>query len=105
MQKVAGLKNPPLFNPLVCDYYAGMSVSVPLWAGQFEKSVTLDSLREALSEFYEGAKLISVSGAPEGGFLLGLYRGALEDRRVWMDAFWVRAHGGSFGREGGSFRE
>lgn len=69
MQKVAGLENPPLFNPLVCDYYAGMSVSVPLWSGQFEKGVSPDSLREAISEFYEGAKLISVLGAPEGGFL------------------------------------
>ena len=69
MQKVAGLRHPPHFNPLVCDYYAGMSVSVPLWADQFEKSISVDSLREALSEFYEGAKLISVLGAPEGGFL------------------------------------
>ncbi len=69
MQKVSELKNLPLFNPLVCDYYAGMSVSVPLWAGQFEKGISPDSLREAVSEFYEGAKLISVLGAPEGGFL------------------------------------
>lgn len=69
MQKVPGLEEAPLFNPQICDYYAGMSVSVPLWAGQFEKRVTPDSLREALKEFYEGAKLISVLGAPEGGFL------------------------------------
>ena len=69
MQKVSGLKNPPLFNPLVCDYYAGMSVSVPLWAGQFEKSISIESLKDAFSEFYEGAKLISVLGAPEDGFI------------------------------------
>ena len=30
MQKVSGLAYPPMFNPLVCDYYAGMVVSVPL---------------------------------------------------------------------------
>lgn len=69
MRNVSGLTHTPLFNPLVCDYYAGMSVSVPLWSAQFEKSVSPDSLREALAEFYEGAKLISVFGAPEGGFL------------------------------------
>jgi N-acetyl-gamma-glutamyl-phosphate reductase len=69
MQKVSGLAHAPHFNPLVCDYYAGMSVSVPLWAGQFEKSVSTESLKEALSAFYEGAKLIKVLGAPDGGFL------------------------------------
>ncbi len=65
----AGLENTPLFNPQVCDYYAGMTVSVPLWADQFAKAITLSSLKAALTEFYEGAKLISVSDAPESGFL------------------------------------
>ncbi len=69
MQKVAGLSRPPLFNPQVCDFYQGMSVSVPLWAEQFEKRVTLSDLREALAGFYEGAKLLSVQDAPEDGFL------------------------------------
>lgn len=69
MQKVAGLTHPPIFNPQICDFYAGMAVSVPLWAGIFEKSVTPASLKEALSEFYSGAKLISVMDPPEDGFL------------------------------------
>ncbi len=69
MQKVSGLEKPPLFNPLICDFYAGMSVSVPLWAAQFEKRVTPASLKDALSAFYEDSKLISVLDAPEDGFL------------------------------------
>jgi N-acetyl-gamma-glutamyl-phosphate reductase len=69
MQKVSGLIKPPIFNPMVCDFYAGMSVSVPLWAAQFEKRVTTASLKDALSAFYEGSKLISVLDAPEDGFL------------------------------------
>ncbi len=69
MRKVSGLEKPPLFNPLICDFYAGMSVSVPLWAAQFEKRVTPASLKDALSAFYEDSKLISVLDAPEDGFL------------------------------------
>jgi N-acetyl-gamma-glutamyl-phosphate reductase len=69
MQKVAGLENAPLFNPQVCDFYQGMSVSVPLWAGMLAKSITLSALKEALSEFYAGAKLVTVQDAPESGFL------------------------------------
>lgn len=69
MRKVSGLEKPPVFNPMVCDFYAGMSVSVPLWAAQFEKRVTPASLKDALTAFYEGSKLISVLDAPEDGFL------------------------------------
>jgi N-acetyl-gamma-glutamyl-phosphate reductase len=69
MQKVAGLEYAPLFNPQVCDFYTGMTVSVPLWAGQFTRSITPAALKEALKEFYDGAKLIQVADAPESGFL------------------------------------
>jgi len=69
MQKIAGLSQPPLFNPQVCDFYQGMAVSVPLWAEQLERRVTLADLKEALAEFYAGAKLVAVSEAPEDGFL------------------------------------
>ncbi len=69
MRKVSGLEKPPVFNPMICDFYAGMSVSVPLWAAQFAKRVTPASLKDSLSAFYEGSKLISVMDAPEDGFL------------------------------------
>lgn len=69
MQAVSGLQKPPIFNPLICDYYAGMSVSVPLWPGLFKKSLSLASLKDAFSAYYAGAKLISILDAPEGGFL------------------------------------
>lgn len=69
MQQVAGLRHPPLFNPQVCGFYAGMTVSVPLWAGQFAKSISAAFLKDALREFYDGAKLITIEGAPESGFL------------------------------------
>jgi N-acetyl-gamma-glutamyl-phosphate reductase len=71
MQQVAGLTHPPIFNPQICDFYAGMTVSVPLWAGQFAKTISAAALKDALKDFYHGAKLITVADAPESGFLPG----------------------------------
>ncbi len=37
MQAVSGLKFKPMFNPIVCDYYSGMVVTVPVQTLQLEK--------------------------------------------------------------------
>ncbi|MBQ1218184.1 MAG: N-acetyl-gamma-glutamyl-phosphate reductase, partial [Clostridia bacterium] len=34
MAAITGLKNAPLFSPIVADFYSGMEVSVPLFASQ-----------------------------------------------------------------------
>lgn len=69
MQQVTGLDSPPLFNPIICDFYAGMAVSVPLHVKLLKQQVTLKKLYEALSDFYSGSNFISVHTAPEAGFL------------------------------------
>ncbi len=69
MQAVTGIDRPPIFNPIVADFYSGMAVSVPLYTGLLDKKLTPDELISELSEFYRGCPLISVTGAPESGFL------------------------------------
>jgi len=39
MQKHSGLDTPPLFMPVVADYYRGMTVSVPIHIGQMSKQI------------------------------------------------------------------
>lgn len=60
MQAVSGLKFRPMFNPMVCDYFSGMVVSVPIQTRMLEKKVTAAQVREMLAEHYDGEKMIEV---------------------------------------------
>ena len=65
MQKVAGLKVPPVFSPILGDIYQGMATSVLLHNRLLRGSPTAEDLCDMLSAYYEGQKLVSV--APFGG--------------------------------------
>ncbi|MCL1796025.1 MAG: N-acetyl-gamma-glutamyl-phosphate reductase [Clostridia bacterium] len=69
MTRATGLETPPAFNPIVCDFYAGMAVSVPLHARQFAKPMTRAGLQEFLSEYYNKQRFVTVRDAPADGFL------------------------------------
>ncbi len=60
MQVRAGLGTPPIFNPVVADFYAGMLVSVPLHKSQLSKSLTARDIQAIYAEHYDGCKLITV---------------------------------------------
>ena len=60
MQKVCGLSVPPVFCPVVDDYYKGMATTVML-PGQNEHIVW-----QALSAHYAGQKLVKVAALGEG---------------------------------------
>jgi N-acetyl-gamma-glutamyl-phosphate reductase len=65
MQTVTGIAMPPVFNPIVCDFYSGMAVSVPLHPSLLAQPVTVSQLRDSFAQYYTGQRLISV--APVGG--------------------------------------
>lgn len=71
MQKICGLSYAPAFNPLVCDYFSGMVVSVPIFTRLLTKKYTCDDVRKALAEFYGDAYFVKVmpEGEPEDGFI------------------------------------
>ncbi|MBR2284049.1 MAG: N-acetyl-gamma-glutamyl-phosphate reductase [Ruminococcus sp.] len=60
MQAVSGLTYKPMFNPMVCDYYSGMVVSVPIQTRTLSGSITAAGVQETLAEHYEGARLVEV---------------------------------------------
>ena len=64
MQKLCGLKKPPVFTPIVDDYYKGMAATVPLHRSQLTGKATLHQVWQALADHYAGEKLVHV--APEG---------------------------------------
>ena len=71
MQKICGLSFTPAFNPLVCDYFSGMVVSLPIFTRLLTKKYTPDDIRKALAEFYGDAYFVKVmpEGEPADGFI------------------------------------
>ena len=71
MQKICGLSFTPAFNPLVCDYFSGMVVSLPIFTRLLTKKYTPDDIRKALAEFYGDAYFVKVmpEDEPSDGFI------------------------------------
>lgn len=74
MQKVCDLAYPPMFSPMVCDYFAGMVVTVPLHRRLLTGNPTLEDVHAMFSAHYAGQRFVQVralQGADvlEGGFL------------------------------------
>lgn len=67
MVKVCSLLRTPVFNPYICDFYSGMSVSVPLFCDFLKKGTTKETVKKILSERYGSSRFIRVS--EEEGFL------------------------------------
>lgn len=65
MVKVCGLTHPPVFVPVVEDFYKGMATTILLQSALLAKPVTGQELRDALAEYYAGQRFVSV--APYGG--------------------------------------
>jgi len=60
MLKYSGLKSAPVFSPIVCDYYSGMLVSVPLPRSALRTGASAKAVREELAAFYGGNPLVKV---------------------------------------------
>ena len=73
MQKISGLAHTPMFVPVVCDYYCGMQVLVPL-------DLTLagsEKVAAGLAEYYRDAATIKVHALNEPLPENGLYSNAM----------------------------
>ena len=66
MAAVTGLLNPPVFCPVVGDFYSGMEVTVTLNKSDF--SASLSEIEEVYKSFYTG-RVVSFSKEQEEGFL------------------------------------
>jgi N-acetyl-gamma-glutamyl-phosphate reductase len=76
MKRYSGLEQEPVFSPVVCDFYSGMLVGVPLPRSALRRSASIEAVHEALALYYEGRPLVKVrpvgseqSEAHGGGFL------------------------------------
>lgn len=60
MKTVSGLKFTPMFNPIVCDYFSGMVVSVPIQTRMLSDPVTAKEVHEMYAKHYEEAKMVEI---------------------------------------------
>ena len=65
MQKLCGLKKPPVFTPIVDDYYKGMAATVPLHRSQLTGEATLHQVWQGPGD-HDGRGSLLVHVAPEG---------------------------------------
>lgn len=61
MQLFSGLQYQPMFNPIICDYYSGMVVSVPVQTRMLDKKISIQQVNEAYQAHYQDAKLVTVN--------------------------------------------
>ena len=60
MKAVSGLTYTPMFNPMVCYYFSGMVVSVPVQTRMLPKAVTAAEVHEMYAKHYSGANMVEV---------------------------------------------
>lgn len=60
MVKVCSLARTPVFNPYICDFYSGMSVSVPLFCDLLKAGTKKETVEEALAAHYGNSNFVHV---------------------------------------------
>ncbi len=69
MALISGIKNAPVFSPIVSNFYSGMEVTVPVFASQLCKGKTIEDIKDAYRSLYCGPVVKYVDGGDEAGFL------------------------------------
>lgn len=69
MTKISGLKSPPIFCPIVSDFYSGMEVTVPLFSSQLVNEAGIQDIVRIYSEKYNGGVVSVCDLKDEAGML------------------------------------
>lgn len=67
MTAVCGLQNPPMFSPIVADFYSGMTVTVPLFKAQING--TAEDIKKIYKEKYNSYVVKFKEDFDESGFV------------------------------------
>ncbi len=69
MKHFTGIENPPVFSPIVSDFYSGMEVTVPLFAKNLNAGYSIEDVKSVLKSKYNGNIVKYVDSADDKGFL------------------------------------
>ena len=80
MVKITGIKNAPVFSPIVADFYSGMEVSVPLHSKQVNGEI--DDIKGVYKALYNGDIVKYAENADESGFLSAVALGGKDSMQI-----------------------
>ena len=69
MKIISGLNNEPIFCPYVCNFYSGMTVTVPLFASQLKNGYTANDIKQVYKSLYDGDVVQYKESIDEDGFI------------------------------------
>ncbi len=69
MKAIAGIDTPPIFSPIVADFYSGMEVTVPLFASQVKGGV--EEIKKVYASKYKSNLVKYEESLDDNGFLSG----------------------------------
>lgn len=77
---ISGLEEPPVFCPIVADYYSGMEVTVPLFRKDIKGDIS--DISEVYREYYSSGLVHFETDDPEGGLLSGSALSGRDDMEI-----------------------
>ena len=80
MQKFCALENAPIFSPIVADFYAGMEVTVPLFASDLNG--TIDDIKALYKDYYKTGLVHFAENADENGFFSANAFSGFDDMQI-----------------------
>ena len=69
MQAITGLKNAPIFCPIVSDFYSGMMVTVPIFASQLKNGKTVNDIKQLFADKYTSNIVKYEENFDDAGFI------------------------------------
>ncbi len=69
MVSTTGLSTPPIFSPIVADFFSGMVVSVPLFKDMLVDNKTIDDIKDIYKKYYNDNIVKYVDCIDESGFI------------------------------------
>ena len=69
MKAITGLKKPPIFCPIVSDFYSGMAVTVPLFASQLKDGKSIDDIKALYKSKYTTSIVSYTDAIDDSGFV------------------------------------
>ncbi len=80
MVYITGIKNTPVFCPIVADFYSGMEVTVPVFKRDLKG--TFQDIKSIYKNFYEGKLVHFDDEADENGFLSAAAFSGKDDMQI-----------------------
>lgn len=69
MKIISGLDTEPIFCPYVCNFYSGMTVTVPIFASQLKSGFTANDIKDVYRNLYNSKIVKYYDSIDEEGFI------------------------------------